>query len=760
MVRNHLDFLCDVSELSAAFSASSDSKSILPRLVKIVARHLQADVCSIYVFDTRRDLLEMHSNVGLKTDELSPVRLKAGVGLVGTAFERRSAILDNHASANPLYKRIPSIGEEQYDSFLAVPLVSSGEAIGVIAVQRQERDHFAGSDLMALKVVASQLVGCVDSARALSVLTISNRAVKPQVAPPVIHGLAVSGGTILGNSRRYRSSESILELLSAVPKGTTLEDFQKALQRTISQIEHLQTQVADRLPEAVSLIFSAHLMILKDRVFTSSVVQRVQDGETVGAALASLLDQFQTVLLASSSTLIREKVQDLEDVAIRLVKNLSTSEQSTIEAGKSDVIIAREILPSELVLLSLEDPAGLILVEGAVTSHVSILARSFGLPVVITKDQSVLRIEDGTGVLMDGYTGNIYVSPEPDLAGKFEKQLERFPTTDWQQAGNVVGPAATSDGEVVKVRANVNLLSEIPLARQVGADGIGLYRTEFPFMIRSSFPDEESQYIVYRKLVDAFSDSIVTFRTVDVGGDKTLRYSTTSEVNPELGLRGIRFSLRHRSLFTQQLKAILRAGATCSQLRIMFPMVSSVDQFRTAAEITDRAIRDLEQDGIATHRSPQLGIMLEVPSVVETIAELAEEADFLSIGSNDFVQYMLAADRGNEGVREHYQPHHPSVMRALGRIVGVANDLRVPISICGEMAQKALYLPFMVGIGIRDFSVAPSVRPELCKRLQTIEVSRANRHADQILGQATLKGVENVLDEWRNIFSTFEHNSI
>ena len=409
--------------------------------------------------------------------------------------------------------------------------------------------------------------------------------------------------------------------------------------------------------------------------------------------------------------------------------------------------------------MSLEDPAGLILVEGAVTSHVSILARSLGLPVIITEDQSVLEVKDNTKILMDGYTGNIYVSPEPQLVAKFEEQLVSVPSNSGQETDIIAGPAATSDGEVIKVRANVNLLSEIPRIRQVRADGIGLYRTEFPFMIRNSFPDEESQYLVYSKLVDAFSDSVVTFRTVDVGGDKTLRYSTSAEANPELGLRGIRFSLRHRSLFSQQLKAILRAGATCPELRIMFPMVSSVDQFLTAVEITECAIRELNHDGIPAHPSPQLGIMLEVPAVVGTINEMAEQADFLSIGSNDFVQYMLAADRGNEGVKEHYQPHHPAVMRALAQVVGVANSMSVPISICGEMAQKALYLPFMVGIGIRDFSVAPSVRPELCRRLQAIDASRATEHAAEILRQATLKGVQDVLDEWRNGFSTSEYIS-
>ena len=749
MVRDHLEFLCNVSEMSSAFAASSDSAAFFRQLVQIVARHLLADVCSIYVYDADRNELTMHANVGLRANLASPVRLAIGSGLIGTVFEQRAPIVENHASNHPRYKWIPDIGEEQYDSFLAVPLVAGGEGIGVIAVQRKERDHFSDDDLTALKVVASQLAGCINSARALTAIGAHTQAVTPQSGPQMIRAKVIANGTVIGKSRVYRSSASVTELLAALPSTTTLQDFCSALRQTTGQIEHLQSLVAKRLPEAVSLIFSAHLMILKDRYFSTSIADGIRGGKSVAAAIVDVLTPFRERLLASSSALIREKVQDLDDVGVRLVRNLLASETSVSAAEQGDIFIAREILPSELVMLSLEEPAGLILVEGAATSHVAILARSLCLPLYITDSWSVLDVPDETLMLMDGYTGNIYVSPSPATVATFK--AERAPSQSSHQVDSAPTycPAVTADGTRIEVRANINLLSEIPLVQHVNADGIGLYRTEFPFMIRNSFPDEEEQYLVYRRLVQAFSDQTVTFRTLDVGGDKTLSYSNNAEENPELGLRGIRFSLRHPDVFEQQLKAILRAGVDCPELRIMFPMVSAVDQFQKAIRLTHQAIDDLERSGTPTHPSPQIGLMLETPSVIETIDEFAEQADFFSIGSNDFVQYMLAADRGNEDMAEYYEPHHPSVVRALDKIIRAANYHNVPISICGEMAQQLRYLPLLIGLGLREFSVSPNIRSVVCRQIEAVDVSCATEHANLVLQQSTVKGIERVLGQWR-----------
>ena len=429
-------------------------------------------------------------------------------------------------------------------------------------------------------------------------------------------------------------------------------------------------------------------------------------------------------------------------MTVRLAKNLSGSHALESDVERHEVVIAKDVFPSDLVMLSLEEPAGVVLVGGGATSHVSILARSLQLPLFIADAPELMSVAEGAPILLDGHTGNIYVSPREDILRHFEQQKEMVAAARLGKR-RPRGTTRTTDGTAVRLQANINLLSELPVAREANADGVGLYRTEFPFMIRNSFPDEEEQHLVYRQLVQGIDGKSVTFRTLDVGGDKSLSYDEhRREDNPELGLRAIRFSLRHPEMFAQQIRAILRAGADTSQLRIMFPMISSLDEFRQAKSIVATCERQLRADGIPFHDRPDLGMMVELPAVLEIADEFAAEADFFSIGSNDFVQYMLAADRGNEHVSRYYCAHHPAVLRAIARFVRTAQKHDRPVSVCGEMAQQPHYIPFLLGIGVRDLSVAPHRVGELHRLIQSIDVVSAERQAKGLLSESTVAGVE------------------
>jgi phosphotransferase system enzyme I (PtsP) len=315
-----------------------------------------------------------------------------------------------------------------------------------------------------------------------------------------------------------------------------------------------------------------------------------------------------------------------------------------------------------------------------------------------------------------------------------ESQLE---TT----AGEVTETTATADGQRVRLLANVNLLSDLPLARQVKAEGIGLYRSEFPFLVRSTLPSEEEQLVIYSQLVRESPSPLVTFRTLDLGGDKLLAYYDSSgEENPQMGLRSIRFSFRHRDVFEQQLRAILRA-AEGIDLRIMFPMISSVEDFLKARDITRRCIEDLREEGVDCHRSPEIGMMVEVPSAVALIDVLAEEADFLCIGTNDLTQFLLAVDRTNEKVAEYYTSCHPAVLRALKRVTEVCIAAGKHVSVCGEMAHERDFLPFLLGIGIRSLSVDPQFLPEIQQSIAALSVEQCRLHAEAVLAERTVMGI-------------------
>jgi phosphotransferase system, enzyme I, PtsP len=340
--------------------------------------------------------------------------------------------------------------------------------------------------------------------------------------------------------------------------------------------------------------------------------------------------------------------------------------------------------------------------------------------------------------LMDADIGTIYVEPSEEIRRQF-RQRDRAHATTVHQKAAMQPETVTQDGKRIELFANINLLSELSLANDLKAGGVGLYRSEFPFIVRSAFPTEEEQRVVYSRLFEAMPDRPVFIRTLDVGGDKVLPYlNFPKEENPELGLRSIRFSLQYRDIFDQQLRAILRAGAHSNQLGIMFPMISSLDEFRAARQAVAEAREALKKEALDYHPNPMVGAMVETPSLVSLMEELAREADFFSIGTNDFIQYLLAVDRTNENVAAYYQPYHPAVLRSLDHIVTTAHKHGKPISICGEVAHQTDFLPFLLGIGVTRLSVDPQFLPLIQNEISKIPMERAKAHARRLLSAATI----------------------
>ena len=552
----------------------------------------------------------------------------------------------------------------------------------------------------------------------------------------LIRARVASPGYGIGHIRRFRgTAPSLADSVSQLRPDLTLSDLRHAVDRTASQIEELQQRVADRLPEAVAMIFSAHLLMLKDPGFVETMARQIESGKPVGQAVLDVAQYYVDIFGGSSHPHMREKVQDVEDLVLRLIDNLRQDMPQTGGVGSHAVIVAGSLYPSELVTLSLEEPSGFVLVGGGATSHVSILARSLEVPLLMADDARLMEISEGTPVLLDGHTGNIYVDPSAEVIREFETRRDVIVSRHGSRRAE--GTTRTQDGTHVQLMANINLLREVTVAREVNAAGIGLYRTEFPFLIRPGFPDEEEQYLIYRQLFEAMAGKPVTVRTLDVGGDKTLGYYPHGdEDNPELGLRSIRFSLRHRDVFAQQIRAILRAGADAHDLRLMFPMISSVDEFREARAVVTDCVMQLQHESTHCHTQPQIGMMVELPSVLETAEEYCREADFFSIGSNDFIQYMLAADRGNESVAAYYCAHHPAVLRGIARFVRTAQACQRSVSVCGEVAHQKEYIPFLLGVGVRILSVDPQCIVDLQQFIQSLSIPAAEHEAETLLARA------------------------
>ena len=446
---------------------------------------------------------------------------------------------------------------------------------------------------------------------------------------------------------------------------------------------------------------------------------------------------------------IREKVSDIEDLAGRLMSNLSPEPIDENGNSSGKIVLARELYPSELLKLAAESVAGIVLAEGGVTSHVAIIARSLKIPTVVVQCPELLQVAPDTRVLVDGEVGNVYVNPSADIISRFDNQHQTRQQVAKSREKISAEAAETKDGIHVDLMANINLLGELPLAVKMGAAGIGLYRTEFPFLIRPSFPSETEQYIVYRQVAESMENHPVIFRTLDIGGGKTLAYTNSPvEANPELGLRSIRFTLVYRDVFEQQIRAILRAADGCNSLGIMFPLISSLDDFFRAREVVYRCLDRLQDEGLSHHQKPAIGMMVELPAVVETIVEFADVADFFSIGSNDFVQYLLGVDRANKQVAEYYRPEHPAVLRALEKVVRSVTAKGKPIGICGEMGHDPTLVPFLLGIGLRRLSIDPQFMPDVYGQIAGLSLEECQKYANTLLAAGTIEGVRRMLQAY------------
>jgi phosphotransferase system, enzyme I, PtsP len=743
---DRLGMLCDIGELHAVLAGSTDIDTFLQELVATVSRHMQVDVCSIYLFDDASRELTLAATHGLNPELAGQVHLGIGEGLVGTALSEGRAIIVGQASSAPEFKLIPGLDEERFESLLAVPIMRGIERVGVLVVQREQKDRFDNVDVLALRAVTSQLAGAVENARIFVDL---HKAHDTIAATPLVEesrmipgDVAAEGFALAPSSVVKRAPWRDIFASQAGTRGFGSADLNRAITATEAQLDALQTKVDTKLDDVASLIFDAQLLLLKDPAFTGAMRRQIDGGTNAPDALAQVASEYIGMFERSNNAYMREKAKDVEDLAVRLLRNLVGVELPGAQRRQGHIVIAPDLYPSDILKLCSEDAAGIILTSGGVTSHLSFLARSLGLPMLIV-DNSLLELLDGTELLLDAHVGNLYIKPSAHIVAKLRKHYDNeralpdpLPDTE----------TATQDGAPIRLLANINLISDVQAAKQLNISGIGLYRTEFPFMVRSNFPSEEEQILVYSRLFDQMEGKVVTIRTLDVGGDKMLAYyDHTSEQNPTLGLRSIRFSLRHREVFHEQIRAILRAGAEASDLRIMFPMISSVDEFEEARTALNHCISELANEGLPHNPNPRVGMMVEIPSVVDIIDALAQRADFFCIGTNDFVQFMLAVDRANAKVASYYLPHHPAVLRALKRIIEAANRFGIEASICGEMAHNPRYIPFLLGIGVRALSVDPRLCPRTHEIIGGLTIPDTAEFAERVLAEDTISGVESLL---------------
>ncbi len=727
---------------------AANLQDFLKRSLDRVIRTLKADSGSIYLYDESERRLVLRATQGFDKKLVGKFSLGLNEGLVGLTLREQKPVREARGRDNPAYLVVPALKEEDFQAYLSVPILRGTSPVGVIALQNRQAAAFRDEDVRLLRELGAQLSAALENIQLLLDATQTKEASEkaaPAIRPELIRGRVASDGVALGKAVLLGTSEGNL-LLSAPDLKLyheSLKSFHQALRRSIEQVESLQKDMETRLADVASLIFSTHILMLKDESFSGEMEALIKTGTSAPAAVVSVVNRYIEIFHSSPNVRLREKIQDVKDLGHRLLANLNRDERD-VGDYIGQIVVAQELLPSELVKISAQQAEGLLLFGGGASAHVAILAKSLGIPVLFTEDKALFQIAEGDGLVLDGYQGNIYVNPSPAVWEHFEQQRKALEEASLQQS-EVSETTETQDGHLVHLYANVNLISDLPLTKKNKAEGIGLYRSEFPFLIRNDFPTEDEQFRVYRKLLDEMAGKEVILRTLDIGGDKVLSYlPPSSESNPFLGLRAIRFSLKNEAIFHDQLRAMLRAGEG-HDLRIMFPLISSLDDFREAKGHVIECRRQLLREGIPHNDHPLVGAMIELPSACEVASELARESDFLCVGTNDLVQYLLGVDRTNEAVSNLYTAYHPAVFRTLNRTIRAARNHDCPISICGESAADPKMIPFFIGAGVRKLSVNPKSLPEVQKVVTQLSVRDCQVLSEKLASLGTIREIQQYL---------------
>jgi phosphotransferase system enzyme I (PtsI) len=565
----------------------------------------------------------------------------------------------------------------------------------------------------------------------------------------MISGIGVSPGIAIGKARIIKKKEAALTgiVLSGDP-AFEIEKFDKAVALSIMEIEAIisnydPTQGTDGLD-----ILEAHIELLSDPQIREDVTEKINvDKKNVNDAVIKVIQNAVALFSAMDDEYMRARAADVQDIGNRILKNLAPVKSIAQNYEAGTIIIADDLTPSDTITMDIKNVAGFAIKTGGKTSHAAIIAKSRGIPAVLGCGDGLKDIQDGDAVILDGQSGVIIINPNKDTLDTYETKREA-----WLQQANLLRalknvPAATSDGIEIKLVANIADAGDMEQALDFGAEGAGLFRTEFLFLGRDSFPTEDEQFEFYKAVALKAKGKPVTVRTLDIGGDKQLPYlKFPEEQNPFLGYRAIRFCLDRKDIFIPQLRAILRASAF-GHLKIMFPMIANRDEVRAAKAVLEKAKSELLKDNISFDQNIQVGIMIEIPSAAVTADILAKEVDFFSIGTNDLCQYTLAVDRMNEQIKDLYDPFNPAVLRLIAQVIEQANKHNIGVSLCGEMASDPKATLLLLGMGLREFSMSASSIPQVKNLIISSSLASAKKIFDEVMQMEDSKTITTYLEE-------------
>lgn len=727
-------------------NSAKDLQSALDVIVTSVRAAMNTQVCSVYLLDPELNSHVLMASEGLKKSAVGHVSLQMGEGLVGLVASNAEPVNLEDAPSHPNYHYLLETGEEAFSSFLGVPIIHHRKVLGVLVVQHREKRCFDEGEEAFLITLSAQLSGVIASAEATGAI----QGVSPSGQRKLdssFSGVSGATGVCIGHAVVVFPPAD-LDLIperkiSDIPKEIAF--FNAALESVRLDMLALSGQLETRLRPEERELFGVYLRMLDDAALGREVIDRIEQGNWAQGALADVTKDHVQAFEMMKDPYLRERAADVKDLCSRVLFYLQNKDVVKTEYPMDTILVSEELTAAMLAEVPKEKLMGLVSVKGSSNSHVAILARTMGIPTAMGVVDLPYRQLDGRELIVDGYNGQVYSNPSDQLRNRYREVIKEEEQLVKGLEGLIDLPCETPDGHRVNLWVNTGLMSDVVRSLDHGAEGIGLFRTEVPFLLSERFPSEQEQAAIYREQLEAFAPKRVTMRTLDVGGDKALPYFPIKEENPFLGWRGIRVTLDHPEIFIAQVRAMMRASVGLDNLQIMLPMISNVHEVTGSILIIKRAYRELREEGLDV-KMPPVGVMIELPAAVYQTRALCRLVDFISVGSNDLTQYLLAVDRNNPRVASLYSSFHPAVLQALYNIVTEAHLENKTVSICGEMAGDPGAAVLLMAMGFDVLSMNATTLLRVKAVIRTITFESAKELLEQVMALDDSQSIRSCVD--------------
>ncbi|MBF7981804.1 MULTISPECIES: phosphoenolpyruvate--protein phosphotransferase [Rahnella] len=718
--------LTRLREIVEKVAMASSLNDALDVLVNEICLAMDTEVCSVYLADNDRRCYYLMATRGLKKPRGRTITLAFDQGIVGLVGRLAEPINLADAQSHPSFKYIPAVKEDLFRSFLGVPIIHRRQLLGVLVIQQREHRQFDESEESFMVTLATQLAAILSQAQ-LNVLYGRFRQTR-------VRALAASPGVAIGIGWQDSSQPSLEHVYMASTLDTVRERerLTRALEDAGAEFRRFSKRFTASAQKESAAIFDLYSHLLNDARLKRELFAQIDQGAVAEWAVKKVVEEFAAQFASLQDTYLRERGSDLRALGQRLVFHLDDTIQGNTQWPERFILVADELTATLLAEVPQDRLAGVVVRDGAANSHAAILVRAMGVPTIMGADIQPALLSQRQ-LIVDGYRGELLIDPEAVLVTEYKRLISEEMELSQKAEDDVEQPAALKSGERVQVMLNAGLSADHEKLFGSRVDGVGLYRTEIPFMLQSGFPSEEEQVAQYQGMLQLFPQKSVTLRTLDIGSDKQLPYMPISEENPCLGWRGIRITLDQPEIFLIQVRAMLRANAATGNLGILLPMVTSLEEIDEARRLIDRAGREVEEQLGYELPPTRLGVMIEVPSMIFMLPALAGRVEFISVGTNDLTQYLLAVDRNNTRVAGLYDSLHPAMLRVLKQIVTSAEAAGLDVSLCGEMAGDPMGALLLTGMGFRNLSMNGRSVARIKYLLRRIELHDAEELASRVL---------------------------